>query len=86
MTSVGRTKLRLGPMDGKGLPRGNPSDRSRGDGSTERGRYPAEHVTLEVGEGIDRMYLNVYVPGLQSSRGWPVLPQPSGAPVRLLRR
>ena len=24
----------------------------------------AEHVTLEV-EGIDRMYLNVYIPGLQ---------------------
>jgi hypothetical protein len=24
----------------------------------------ADHVTLEV-EGIDRMYLNVYVPGLQ---------------------
>ena len=27
-----------------------------------------EHVTLEV-EGIDRMYLNVYVPALQSARG-----------------
>jgi len=25
----------------------------------------AEHVTLEV-EGIDRMYLNVYIPGLQA--------------------
>jgi hypothetical protein len=25
----------------------------------------ADHVTLEV-EGIDRMYLNVYVPGLQT--------------------
>jgi hypothetical protein len=29
-----------------------------------------EHVTLEV-EGIDRMYLNVYVPGLQREQGWP---------------
>ncbi len=27
-----------------------------------------EHVTLEV-EGIDRMYLNVYVPGLQREQG-----------------
>ena len=29
---------------------------------------PQEHVTLEV-EGIDRMYLNVYVPQLQRERG-----------------
>jgi hypothetical protein len=29
---------------------------------------PADHVTLEV-EGIDRMYLNVYVPGLQREQG-----------------
>src|ERR1700739_2568919 len=28
----------------------------------------ADHVTLEV-EGIDRMYLNVYVPGLQREQG-----------------
>src|SRR3954467_13039787 len=28
----------------------------------------AEHVTLEV-EGIDRMYLNVFVPGLQREQG-----------------
>src|SRR6195256_2201328 len=28
----------------------------------------AEHVTLEV-EGIDRMYLNVYVPALQRAGG-----------------
>src|SRR5579863_2535248 len=28
----------------------------------------ADHVTLEV-EGIDRMYLNVYVPGLQRAQG-----------------
>ncbi len=28
----------------------------------------AEHVTLEV-EGIDRMYLNVYIPGLQREEG-----------------
>ena len=28
----------------------------------------AEHVTLEV-EGIDRMYLNVYIPGLQREQG-----------------
>ena len=27
-----------------------------------------EHVTLEV-EGIDRMYLNAYVPGLQYESG-----------------
>ena len=30
----------------------------------------AEHVTLEV-EGIDRMYLNVYVPGCSGNRAWP---------------
>ena len=29
-----------------------------------------EHVTLEV-EGIDRMYLNAYVPGLQYESGSP---------------
>ena len=28
----------------------------------------ADHVTLEV-EGIDRMYLNVYIPGLQREEG-----------------
>ena len=28
----------------------------------------AEHVTLEV-EGIDRKYLNVYIPGLQREQG-----------------
>src|SRR5436853_7776126 len=28
----------------------------------------ADHVTLEV-EGIDRMYLNVYIPGLQREQG-----------------
>ena len=28
----------------------------------------ADHVTLEM-EGIDRMYLNVYVPGLQREQG-----------------
>src|SRR5580704_7879935 len=28
----------------------------------------SEHVALEV-EGIDRMYLNVYVPGLQREQG-----------------
>ena len=27
-----------------------------------------EHVALEV-EGIDRMYLNVYIPGLQREQG-----------------
>ena len=30
----------------------------------------SDHVTLEV-EGIDRMYLNVYQPQLQTDRGWP---------------
>ena len=34
-----------------------------------------EHVTLEV-EGIDRMYLNAYVPGLQYESG--VAPTSSG--------
>ena len=29
---------------------------------------PREHVTLDV-EGIDGMYLNAYVPGLQYERG-----------------
>ncbi len=32
------------------------------------GEVLADHVTLEV-EGIDRMYLNVYVPGLQREQG-----------------
>ena len=31
-------------------------------------RVLSEHVTLEL-EGIDRMYLNVYVPALQARRG-----------------
>ena len=30
------------------------------------------HVTLEV-EGIDRMYLNVYVPGCSGNRVWPAI-------------
>ena len=29
-----------------------------------------DHVTLEV-EGIDRMYLNVYVPQLPANKEWP---------------
>lgn len=29
----------------------------------------SEHVTLEL-EGIDRMYLNVFVPRLQREAGW----------------
>ena len=37
----------------------------------------AEHVTLEV-ECIDRMYLNVYVPGCSTSRGWPTSSSPTG--------
>jgi hypothetical protein len=28
-----------------------------------------QHVTLA--EGIDRMYLNVYIPGLQANKVWP---------------
>ena len=45
----------------------------------------AEHVTLEV-EGIDRMYLNVYVPGLQRrARSGQLLPISSRPPVRLQR-
>ncbi len=35
---------------------------------SESYRSLADHVTLEV-EEIDRMYLNVYVPGLQRERG-----------------
>ena len=47
-----------------------------------------EHVTLEV-EGIDRMYLNVYVPALAAGgRGGQFLPLPPRAtglpPVRLM--
>ena len=37
-----------------------------------------DHVTLKV-EGIDRMYLNVYVPTLQHERGSGVFPLPSRA-------
>ena len=44
----------------------------------------AEHVTLEV-EGIDRMYLNVYLPRLQHARrGRGVLPLPPRSALRLL--
>ena len=39
----------------------------------------AEHVTLEV-EGIDRMYLNVYIPGLQCEQV--LFPLPSWPPIR----
>ena len=42
-----------------------------------------EHVTLEL-EGIDRRYLNVYVPALQRAGGvGQFLPISSGPPVRL---
>jgi hypothetical protein len=36
--------------------------------SVSRSVALADHVTLEV-EGIDRMYLDVYVPGLQREQG-----------------
>jgi hypothetical protein len=40
-----------------------------------------EHVTLEV-EGIDRMYMNVYVPALQGAGGVAsFFPVPSRTPV-----
>jgi hypothetical protein len=43
-----------------------------------------EHVTLEV-EGIDRLYLNVYVPKLQRELGGRrFLPLPSGGGLRVL--
>ena len=43
-----------------------------------------DHVTLEV-EGIDRMYLNVYVPNLQREQGVVWLPPlPPRTPVRLV--
>ena len=42
--------------------------RSRNERTTKCCRSAGEHVTLEV-EGIDRMYLNVYVPGLQREQG-----------------
>src|SRR5690349_23383540 len=49
-----------------------PKDRSRTGAEMSVPRTVAEvlsdHVTLEV-EGIDRMYLNVYVPGLQREQG-----------------
>ena len=38
------------------------------ESTTFRRRCPRQHVTLEV-EGIDRMYLNVYQPRLQTERG-----------------
>ena len=45
----------------------------------------AEHTTLEL-ECIDRMYLNVYVPMLQSGRGRGVLLPPGSAAIRCRRR
>jgi hypothetical protein len=49
-----------------------PKDRSRTGAKMSVPRSVAEvlteHVTLEV-EGIDRMYLNVYIPGLQREQG-----------------
>ena len=43
----------------------------------------AEHVTLEV-EGIDRMYLNVYIPQIAArARGGLLLSLSSRPPVRL---
>src|ERR1700676_4064850 len=49
-----------------------PKDRSRTGAEMSVPRSVAEvlaeHVTLEV-EGIDRMYLNVYIPGLQREQG-----------------
>jgi len=45
----------------------------------------SEHVTLEV-EGIDRMYLNVYMSDLQREQGSRLVSAPSsGTPVRVFR-
>ncbi len=58
----------LGRRSGRAIPK----DRSRTGAEMSIPRSVAEvlaeHITLEV-EGIDRMYLNVYVPGLQREQG-----------------
>jgi hypothetical protein len=48
--------------------RPNPSDRSRVDDSTKFADILRDHVKPSV-EGIDRLYLNVYVPWLQTEQG-----------------
>src|SRR5215468_12454115 len=48
--------------------RQNLHDRSRGNDSTECSGDRPSSVKLTV-EGIDRMYLNVFVPGLQYEQG-----------------
>jgi hypothetical protein len=49
----------------------------------------ADHVKLSV-EGIDRMYLNVYVPRLQTEQGIPASSrthrEPAEAPTGKIRR
>ena len=42
-----------------------------------------EHVTLEV-EGIDRMYLNAYVPGLQYESGVAASPAAPGVRISVI--
>ena len=49
-------------------PEGPESTRAGNEPTTQCCRVLDEHVTLEV-EGIDRMYLNVYVPQLQREQG-----------------
>jgi hypothetical protein len=49
-------------------PEGPVSTGAENERTTSVAEVLSEHVTLEV-EGIDRMYLNVYVPQLQREQG-----------------
>jgi hypothetical protein len=58
-----------GPLNGlNAFERQNLHDRSQGNDSTECAEIVSRHVKLRV-EGIDRMYLNVFVPRLQYEQG-----------------
>src|SRR5437868_14682061 len=69
MTSSGRTPVTSGPINGRDALEGaKPHDRSRDDDITDCGRASRRSCPAD-GQGIDRMYLNVYVPRLQCAYG-----------------
>ena len=58
----------MGPLGGLNAFKRQNRDRSRGMITQSVADILGRHVKLAV-EGIDRMYLNIYVPQLQSERG-----------------
>src|SRR5215468_11236938 len=68
MTSFGRTKLSGTDQRSKRLREAKPARPEPGEITQSVAEIVKQHVKLTV-EVIDRMYLNVYVPGLQYEGG-----------------